>query len=61
MLELLSLVELFTLNEIAMSPFCLIDVKDLHSRAGIARHSPLRVISTVRKLFAARRPACGCR
>ena len=49
-----------------MSPFCLIDVKDLHSHAGITRHShfrlnPLRLISMVRKLFAAHRPARGCR
>jgi hypothetical protein len=48
-----------------MSPFSLIDVADLHNRAGIARHShfrlnPLRLISALRKLFAAWRPLCNC-
>jgi len=66
MMELISPIGLNSLNEIAMSPFYLIDVKDLHSRAGITRHShlrlnPLRLVSMVRKLFAARRPTCGCR
>ncbi|CAE6862738.1 hypothetical protein R75461_08076 [Paraburkholderia nemoris] len=49
-----------------MSPFCLIQVTHLHSRAGITRHShfhlnPLRLFSALRKLFVAFRPACNCR
>jgi hypothetical protein len=49
-----------------MSPFCLIEVTYLHSRAGIARHShfrlnPLCLFSALRKLFAARRPVCNSR
>jgi hypothetical protein len=37
-----------------------------HSRAHITRHShfrlnPSRLFSALRKLFAARRPACDCR
>jgi hypothetical protein len=49
-----------------MSPFSLIDVTHLHNRAGITRHShfrlnPLRLVSALRKLFAACRPLCNCR
>ncbi|WP_178392289.1 hypothetical protein [Burkholderia sp. SRS-W-2-2016] len=49
-----------------MSPIFLIEVSDLHVRAGITRHShfrfnPARLIARLRKLFAARRPSCGCR
>lgn len=45
-----------------MSPFSLIDVTHLHSRADMTRHSdfrlnPLRLFSALRKLFAAFRPA----
>jgi hypothetical protein len=54
------------LAEIAMSPFSLIETADLHSRAGITRHShfhlkPPRLFSALRKLFAGRRSACNCR
>ncbi|WP_188130744.1 hypothetical protein [Paraburkholderia panacisoli] len=49
-----------------MSPFSLIEVTHLHSRAGIMRNShfrlnPLRLFSSLRKLFASRRPVCDCR
>ncbi|MFL9962840.1 hypothetical protein PQR02_17425 [Paraburkholderia sediminicola] len=49
-----------------MSPFSLIEVTQLHSRAGITRNShfglnPLRLFSALRKLFASRPPACDCR
>jgi hypothetical protein len=49
-----------------MSPFSLIELTHLHSRAGITRDShlrlnPLRLFSALRKLFASRRPVCDCR
>ena len=49
-----------------MSPFSLIEVSDLHSRAGITRHShfrlnPVRLVALLRKLFGVRRSASGCR
>lgn len=49
-----------------MSPFSLIEVKDLHTRAGITRHShfqlkPSRLLSALRKLFISRRSICNCR
>jgi hypothetical protein len=49
-----------------MSPFSLIEVSDLHKRAGVTRHSHFRLmpawlISVLRKLFVARRPTCSCR
>jgi hypothetical protein len=48
-----------------MSPFSLIDVTHLHDRVGITRHShlrlkPLRLVSTLRKLFVARRLLSNC-
>ncbi|MGF6600075.1 hypothetical protein P3T23_004809 [Paraburkholderia sp. GAS448] len=49
-----------------MSPFYLIEVSDLYRRAGITRHShvrlmPARLTSVLRNLFVARRRACSCR
>ncbi|MGF6604831.1 hypothetical protein P3T23_009587 [Paraburkholderia sp. GAS448] len=49
-----------------MSAFFLIEAMRQHSRARITRHShvrpnPSRLVSALRKLFAARRPACDCR
>ncbi|WP_187614268.1 hypothetical protein [Paraburkholderia sp. 31.1] len=49
-----------------MSPFPLIEVSDLHTRAGVTRHghfrlNPARLVALLRKLFAGRPPACGCR
>ncbi|MFL9929455.1 hypothetical protein P0D88_09360 [Paraburkholderia sp. RL18-103-BIB-C] len=49
-----------------MSPFSLIEVTHLHSRAGITRDShfrlnPLRLFSPLRRLFASLRTACDCR
>jgi len=54
------------LTEIAMSPFSLIEVTHLHSRAGITRDShfrlnPLHLFSPLRRLFASLRTACDCR
>lgn len=47
-----------------MSPFSLIEITEMHRRAGITRHShfrfnPLRLLSALQKLLAARRPVCN--